>query len=300
MLELKVDEFLASLLSIVQPLAPIDLPLLDAHGAVLASDLHFGERLLLKEGSPIRSNVIGLAASLGLGHLKTRPQPRVVVLSAGPDLVEPGQRIRGSEEYEINSWQLTTLVREIGGVGFRVHSIPDDELELRSVIEDQLVRADLIVVAGEQHDDSFELISGALSSLGTITKVQLEINRSGKYNFGQIGPDKTPVITLPGDAISAYISMQLFVRPVIRTMLGSKEIFCPSIKVQLERDFNQTIEIKSYLLAQTSEDNRSAMVLPDQNDFATLAIANSLVAVNKSEKLKAGDYVTSVILPRIK
>ena len=113
------------------------------------------------------------------------------------------------------------MVREIGGVGYRVHSIPDNETELKDVVEDQLVRADLIVISGERHDDSFDLITRALSSIGEIKVVDLELANTGRFNFGAIGPDKTPVITLPGDPIAAYVAMQLFVRPMIRTMLGA-------------------------------------------------------------------------------
>lgn len=297
---MRVDEFLTALLSTVQPLAPLDLPLLDAHGATLAEDVFAGERLVLKSGSPIRSTTIGLAASIGRGHLPSRPQPRVVIISAGPDLIEPGNQITGSEEYETNSWQLTTIVREIGGVGFRVHSIPDDEEQLKDVVEDQLVRADLIVVSGERNDDSFDLITRALSQLGEVKVVDLELENSGRFNYGAIGPDKIPVITLPGDPIAAYVAMQLFVRPMIRTMLGAKEVYCPSVKARLEKDFNGSNVGRNYLLAQLSEDNSSVSIFNEQEDFVSLAAANSLVSVNVGDGLKAGDSVTTVILPRIK
>lgn len=297
---MRVDEFLTALLSTVQPLAPLDLPLLDAHGATLAEDIFAGERLVLKSGSPIRSTTIGLAASIGRGHLPSRPQPRVVIISAGPDLIEPGNPITGSEEYETNSWQLTTIVREIGGVGFRVHSIPDDEEQLKDVVEDQLVRADLIVISGERNDDSFDLITKALAQLGEVKVVDLELENSGRFNYGSIGPDKTPVITLPGDPISAYVAMQLFVRPMIRTMLGAKEVYCPSVKARLEKDFNGSNSGRNYLLALLSEDNSSVSIFNEQEDFVSLAASNSLVSVNAGDGLKAGDSVTTVILPRIK
>jgi molybdopterin biosynthesis enzyme len=297
---MRVDEFLSALLSIVQPLTPIDLPLLDAHGATLAEDIFAGERLVLKEGSPIRSTTIGMAASIGRGQLPTRPQPRVVIISAGPDLVEPGNSISGTQEFETNSWQLTTIVREIGGVGFRVHSIPDDEEELKDIVEDQLVRADLIVISGERHDDSFDLITKALNPLGEIKVVDLELENTGRFNFGTIGPDKTPVVTLPGDPITAYIAMQLFVRPMIRTMLGAREIFCPSVKARLTKDFSVNGGGRKYLLGQLSEDNSSVAIFTDQEDFASLALANSLVSVNEGDSLKAGSTLTTVILPRIK
>jgi molybdopterin biosynthesis enzyme len=297
---MRVDEFLTALLSIVEPLAPLDLPLLDAHGATLSEDIFAGERLVLKSGSPIRSTTIGLAASIGRGHLPTRPHPRVVIISAGPDLIEPGNPITGSEEYETNSWQLTTIVREIGGVAFRVHSIPDNEEELKDIVEDQLVRADLIVVSGERNDDSFDLITKSLNQLGEVKVVDLDLENTGRFNFGTIGPDKTPVVTLPGDPISAYIAMQLFVRPMIRTMIGAKEVFCPSVKAKLERDFVGEISGRRYLLGNLSDDNASVSIFTEQEDFVSLAAANSLVSVNPGDALKAGETLTTVILPRIK
>jgi len=297
---MRVDEFLTALLSVVRPLEAIELPLLDAHGATLSEDLFAAERLVLKAGTPIRSTTIGLAASLGLGQLPSRPQPRVVIISAGPDLIEPGNSISGSQEFETNSWQLTTMVREIGGVGYRVHSIPDNETELKDVVEDQLVRADLIVISGERHDDSFDLITRALSSIGDIKVVDLELANTGRFNFGVIGPDKTPVITLPGDPIAAYVAMQLFVRPMIRTMLGAREIYCPSVKAKLERDYQDNSESRNYLLAQISEDNSSVAIFTEQEDFVSLANANAMVSVNPGEKLRAGDSVVTVVLPRIK
>ncbi|MFM2103530.1 MAG: hypothetical protein RL740_617 [Actinomycetota bacterium] len=297
---MRTDEFLTALLSIVRPLDSIALPLLDAHGATLAEDIFSAERLVLKAGTPIRSTTIGLAASIGLGQLPARPQPRVVVISAGPDLIEPGNAISGTQEFETNSWQLTTIVREIGGVGFRVHSIPDDESQLKDVVEDQLVRADLIVISGERHDDSFDLITRAISQLGDVKIVDLELANSGRFNYGTIGPDQTPVITLPGDPIVAYIAMQLFVRPMIRTMLGAKEIYCPSLKAKLEKDYPNRSEMRSYLLATLSDDNKSVLILPEQEDFLSLASANAMVSASPSDGLKAGDSVLTVILPRIK
>lgn len=295
----KVDEFLTSLISICKPLESFDMPLLDAHGATLASDVYAGERLVLRAGARIRATQIGLAASIGLDHLPTRPHPRVVVLSAGPDLVEPGKSLTGDEEYETNSWLLTTAVRETGAIGYRVHSIPDDEEELQRVIEDQLVRADLIIISGERHDDSFDLITRTLSKLGEITTVDLAIEASGRHNFGTIGPDKTPVVTLPGDPISAYISFELFIRPMIRTLLGAATIHRPAVKAKLEKPVASNAGLRSYIRAILSEDGTSVMPLPSQDEQSTLSDANAFIALSESDSEKAtGQEVTVVVLER--
>ena len=293
----KVDEFLTSLISICKPLESFDMPLLDAHGATLASDVHAGERLVLRAGARIRATQIGLAASIGLDHLPTRPHPRVVVLSAGPDLVEPGKSLTGSEEYGTNSWLLTTAVRETGAIGYRVHSIPDDEEQLQRVIEDQLVRADLIIISGERQDDSFDLITRTLAKLGEITTVDLAIEASGRHNFGTIGPDKTPVVTLPGDPISAYISFELFIRPMIRTLLGAATIHRPAVKAKLEKPVASSAGLRSYIRAILSEDGASVMPLPSQDEQSTLSDANAFIALSESDIEKTiGQEVTVVVL----
>jgi len=296
----RVDEFLTSLLAICKPLDSFEMPLLDAHGGTLAADIYAGDRLVLREGIRIRSTQIGLAASIGRDHLPTRPHPRVVVLSAGPDLVEPGQPLKNaSDEYETNSWLLTTAVREVGAVAYRVHSIPDNEEQLQKVIEDQLVRADLIIISGERHDDSFDLITRTLSGLGEITTVDLAIEASGRHNFGTIGPDKTPVVTLPGDPISSYISFELFVRPMIRTMLGAATIHRPSVKAALEKPIGSNEGVRSYIRAVLAEDGKSVVPLENQDEQSTLSDANAFIAISESDtSLKTGDQVTVVVLER--
>jgi molybdopterin biosynthesis enzyme len=276
------------------------MPLLDAHGATLAADIYAGDRLVLREGTRIRSTQIGLAASIGRDHLPTRPHPRVVVLSAGPDLVEPGQALKNaSDEYETNSWLLTTAVREVGAVAYRVHSIPDNEEQLQKVIEDQLVRADLIIISGERHDDSFDLITRTLSGMGEITTVDLAIEASGRHNFGTVGPDKTPVVTLPGDPIAAYISFELFVRPMIRTMLGAATIHRPSVRAALEKPIASDEGVRSYIRAVLTEDGKSVVPLENQDEQSTLSDANAFIAVSESDiSLKTGDQVTVVVLER--
>ena len=295
----RVDEVLTSLLDLCRPLEPFDMPLLDAHDATLAEDIYAGERLVMKAGSRIRSTQIGLAASIGLDHLPTRPHPRVVVISAGPDLVEPGVPLQHDEEYETNSWLLTTAVREVGAVAYRVHSIPDDESQLQSVIEDQLVRADLIIISGERNDDSFDLITRTLEKIGEITTVEIAIESSGRHNYGVIGPDKTPVVTLPGDPISAYISFELLVRPMIRTMLGTANIHRPSIKAKLEKALTSSGGERSFVRAILSEDGKSVLPLASQDEQATLSDANSFIAVPEGEtNLPTGAEVTVVVLER--
>ena len=299
--QLGVDEFLALLLRLAAPLAALDMPLLDAHGATLSEDIYAGERLVLKGGTRIRSTQIGLAASIGLNHLPTLPHPRVVVISAGDDLVEPGQRLADlDDEFESNSWMLTTSVREAGATGFRVHTIAENHEQLKEIVEDQLVRADLLVISGESHDESFDLISAVLRELGDIHSVRPKMSESGLHNFGLIGPDRTPVITLPGDPIVAGIAAEIFVRPMIRKMLGAVNIYRNEVQAKLTSALVSPLGERSFIRATlTSQGGVSATPLPDQNNLTSLSEAQAFIIVSEDvTALKAGSLVDVMLLER--
>ena len=300
---IRVADLATELLALSKPLAAFDMPLLDSHGATLAEDVFQGDRIALRSGSRIRSTQIGLAASLGLDHLPTRPQPRVVIVSAGDDLVEPGKGSPNEgEEYEVNSWLLTTAVKEAGAVGYRVTTIPETPDALKDVVEDQLVRADLIVICGESHDESFDLIFGVLNRLGEVKSVTPNIEGSGRHAFGTIGPDKTPVVALPGDPISAYISTELFIRPMIRNMMGLYDIHRPITKATLTNDVASDAGKHAFIRATLSTDNpsrRLVTALENQGDLIGLSDATGLIVMNEERTTyKAGEEVDVLLLER--
>jgi molybdopterin biosynthesis enzyme len=135
--------------------------------------------------------------------------------------------------------------------------------------------------------------------MGEITTVDLAIEMSGRHNFGLIGPDKTPVVTLPGDPIASYISFELFVRPMIRTMLGAATIHRPSVKAKLERAIESSKGMRSYIRASLSENGKSVLPLDHQEEISSLSDANAFIAVGEKEThFKAGDEVTVVVLER--
>ena len=292
-----VEALQEQLLNLSKPLAALDLPLLDAHGATLASDLLVDEIPVIRSGQLIDSTQIALAASLGLDRLPCRPHPRVVIISAGDDLVEPGSKLADAEdEFESNSWFLTTFAREVGAHAFRVHTIPETAEQLKLVIEDQLVRADLIVISGESKDDSFDLITSVISTLGEIKIVTPNLAESSKHSFGLIGPDKTPVVVLPGDLISNFLSAELFIGPMIKKMLTGVNKESQSKKVKLTKSITSPSGKVSYIRGDLNADGQVSPLV-DQESLITLSKANCLIRIGeKEEKLNSGDLVNIVKL----
>lgn len=292
-----VEALQEQLLNLSKPLAALDLPLLDAHGATLASDLLVDEIPVIRSGQLIDSTQIALAASLGLDRLPCRPHPRVVIISAGDDLVEPGSKLADAEdEFESNSWFLTTFAREVGAHAFRVHTIPETAEQLKLVIEDQLVRADLIVISGESKDESFDLITSVISTLGEIKIVTPNLAESSKHSFGLIGPDKTPVVVLPGDPISNFLSAELFIGPMIKKMLTGVNKESQSKKVKLTKSITSPSGKVSYIRGDLNADGQVSPLV-DQESLITLSKANCLIRIGeKEEKLNSGDLVNIVKL----
>ena len=294
---LSVAQMYERLLELATPLAALDLPLLDAHGATMASDLLLDEKVAIKSGTKINSTQIALAASLGLDRLPCRPHPRVVIISAGDDLVEPGSKLADEDdEFESNSWFLTTLMKETGAHAFRVHTIPETSDELKLIVEDQLVRADLIVISGESGDESFELINSVLSQLGQMTTIIPNLAESGKHNYGVIGPDKTPIVTLPGDPIGNFLSAEIFIRPMVLKMLAMSEINRATKKLKLNKDINPVQEKANYIRGKINSDG-SVEPLENQELISTLSIADCLITLGeKDKKLSAGDSVNVIMI----
>ena len=183
------------------------------------SDVRVGEALL-SAGVTLGPGQLGLLAAIGRGRVKVAPRPRVVVISTGSELTEPGQALGPGGIYESNSFLLAAAAREAGAVVSRVGFVHDDEDSVLAMITDQLSRADLIVTSGGVSAGAYDVVKAVLSRLGTIEFGPVKMNPGKPQGFGTIGEDRTPIFTLPGNPVSSYVSFELFVRPAIRTMMG--------------------------------------------------------------------------------
>lgn len=187
------------------------------------SDVATGQ-LLLTAGTEIGSAQIGMLAAIGVSRVEVHPKPRVVVISTGSELVEPGQPLGPGQIYESNSYMLAAAAREAGAVAYRIGMVHDDEELVLSTIEEQTSRADLIVTSGGVSAGAYDVVKGVLSRLGTVEFGGIKMNPGKPQGFGFIGGeafgDGVPIFTLPGNPVSSYVSFEVFVRPAIRRLRG--------------------------------------------------------------------------------
>ena len=182
-------------------------------------DTKAGE-ILVNRGTRLTARHIATLAAAGIYRVNAHPRPRVVVLSTGSELVAPGNPLGSAKIYDANSFALSALVRSAGAVAYRVGIVPDEPSELMAVLEDQLVRADLVLTSGGVSVGAYDVVKQVLSRLGTVAFYSVAMQPGKPQGYGTIGEDHTPIFTLPGNPVSAFVSFEVIIRPVLRKMLG--------------------------------------------------------------------------------
>src|SRR5439155_19877198 len=195
------------------------------HGAPEAGThlRHAGEDIAagvvaLAAGTALGAAQLGLAAAVGVGTVRVRRRPRVLVLSTGSELVEPGEPLEPGQIYESNSALLTAAVAEAGGEARRLHFVPDDVDQFLTTVRAELAGADLLVTSGGVSAGAYEVVKDAFRELGTVEFVKVGMQPGGPQGAGTV--DGVPVITLPGNPVSSFVSFEVFVRPALRRALG--------------------------------------------------------------------------------
>ena len=207
---------------LVQVTEPVSM---GANIRLAGEDVLLGD-VVMYPGTYLTARQLSLLASVGKGS--------VVVLSTGSELVEPGTELRKGLITDSNSYLLVAAAQEAGAVAFRVPPVIDDEGVFMSTLEDQLHFADLIITSGGVSMGAYDTVKAVLSKLGTVTFAKVAMNPGMPQGYGRIGPSDTPIITLPGNPVSAYVSFETFVRPVIRTMQGRQDIYRPYVQAVCE------------------------------------------------------------------
>jgi molybdopterin molybdotransferase len=245
-------------------------------------DVKVGD-LVLDVGTRLGPGQLGLLAAVGRDRVKVRPRPRVVILSTGTELVEPGQPVGSGQIHESNSYILTTAAREAGAIAFRVGIVKDDPRLLLDTIEDQLIRADLVMTSGGVSVGAYDVVKEVLSRLGTVTFEQIAMQPGKPQGFGTVGPDSTPIITLPGNPVSAFVSFEVFVRPMIRRMLGVETLARPVVSAKCVGGLKSPAGRRQYARGWLDVEDGRYVVTPvggqGSHLVGDLAHSNSLIVV---------------------
>ena len=259
--------------------------------------------LVVPGGTRLGPAQLALLAAVGRARVLVRPRPRVVVMSTGSELVEPGEPIAGGKIPDSNSFMLAAAATASGCTSYRVGFVPDEPKQLITTIEDQLIRADLVITTGGVSVGAYDVVKEALSRMGAVTFEKVAMQPGMPQGFGRIGPDKTPIFTLPGNPVSAFVSFEMFVRPVLRRMQALEPLHRPTVRAVLRDSVQSPAGKRQFLRGDLGvEDGRYVVKTvggPGSHLLAGLAKANCLIVIpDESTHVAAGDAVTVMMLER--
>ncbi|MDQ0601087.1 molybdopterin molybdotransferase [Streptomyces canus] len=276
-----------------------------AHVRAKGSDVKAGDRAL-EAGTVLGPPQIALLAAIGRGTVRVRPRPRVVVMSTGSELVQPDEQLGNGQIYDSNSFALTAAARDAGAIAYRVGAVADDAETLRDTIEDQLVRADLMVTTGGVSVGAYDVVKEALSSVGDEDEAgsgidfrKLAMQPGKPQGFGSIGPDHTPLLALPGNPVSSYVSFELFVRPAIRALMGLEDVHRPRVTAKLTagKALTSPKGRRQFLRGTYSDGTVTPVGGAGSHLVAALAHADALIVVPEDvESVEPGTEVEVVLL----
>jgi molybdopterin molybdotransferase len=256
-------------------------------------------QVLVTAGTRLRPMHIAVIAAAGRGSVLVRPRPRVVVMSTGNELAEPGTPVVAGRIWDSNSFMLAAAAREAGCLAYRRVALPDHPDGVLPAIEDQLARADLMITTGGvsmggEHD----VVKAALQKLGTIAFRKVAMQPGMPQGFGTI--TGVPIFTLPGNPVSAYVSFQVFARPAIGALQDYDGLGLEKITAELTGPLRSPAGRRSFLRGVL--DRTRGLVAPltgqGSHQVATLGQANALVIVpERVVRMSEGDTAEVLVLP---
>jgi molybdopterin molybdotransferase len=255
---------------------------------------------LLPAGTRLGPAQIALLAASGHGSALVRAAPRVAVVGTGNELSEPGSPLPPGRIWDSNSYMLAAAVRQAGGVAAR-HRIGDDPHEVLAFIEEQSAVADLLITSGGvsmggEHD----VVKAALSGHAAVTFRKVAMQPGMPQGTGVVGRGRTPILTLPGNPVSAFVSFCLFGRPALDALLGLPPGELPRARAALTARVGSPDGKRSYLRGVL--DARAGTVTPltgqSSHQLGALALANALIVVPEPVvSMEAGEVADVMSLP---
>ena len=274
----------------VQIRASIDLGSCIRHEG---EDVKAGD-LVLGKGTFIGPRQIALIAAVGHGSISVVPKPRVAVLATGSELVEPGTELKFGLISDSNSFLITAAANDSGADAYRLPPAQDDEDKLIHILEDQVHRADLIVTTGGVSMGAYDPVKAAFLKLGTAEFHKVAMQPGMPQGFGSVGDLAIPIITLPGNPVSAYISFETFIRPAIRKMRGLGTLQRPLQSATIRGELNSPVDKVQFARARFIEGGQVEPVGTGQGSHVLggLAQADALIVIPMGvDRIASGDEV---------
>ncbi|SPM35247.1 Molybdopterin biosynthesis enzyme, partial [Mycobacterium rhizamassiliense] len=260
----------------------------------------------VRSGTIIGAAQVGLLAAVGRERVLVHPRPRVSIMAIGGELVDISRTPGNGQVYDVNSYALAAAARDAGAEVNRIGIVPSNPQEFGEIVQGQINRAEVVVIAGGVGGAAAEAVRGVLSELGEMEVVRVGMHPGSVQGFGQLGRDGVPTFLLPANPVSALVVFEVMVRPLIRLSLGKRQPLRRIVQARTLSPITSVVGRKGYLRGQLMRDQDSGEYLvqalggapgASSHLLATLAEANCLVVVpSGAEQIRTGEIVDVAFL----
>jgi len=257
--------------------------------------------LVLEPGRPIGPAEIGLLATLGRTHVTVGRRPRVAVLSTGNELADLGTEPTPAQIPNSNTYSLMAQITEAGGLPLNLGVAPDR----LDTIAERITRgqeADVLVTSAGVSVGDLDLVREALVNAGAELHLWKVDMRPGKpITFGSLAG--RPVFGLPGNPVSAMVTFELFVRPMLLAMQGRRATSRPRVKAKVVAPIVNRGSRRGYLrVTLEPKDGRwKARLTGDQGSgiLRSMVLGDGLAVLPGDTTVTTGEEVEVIVLREV-
>jgi putative molybdopterin biosynthesis protein len=286
----------------VQPLGDDEVEIKQAvaawqHVRPLGEDIVATE-LVLPAGRLLSPVDLGVIAASGSTHVAVRRRPRVAILPTGSELVPPGADLEPGDIVEFNSIMLAAQVQEWGGDATRLPPAPDHFDLIKARVAEALDTHDVVVVNAGSSAGSEDYTAGVVEDLGELVAHGVAIRPGHPVVLGVCRGK--PVLGIPGYPVSAALTAELFLKPLVSRLLGLSLPLRPRLTATMTRKVLSPIGEDEYLRVKLGKVGDRVVATPLQRGagvITSLVRADGLVRLPQhSEGVHAGATIEAELL----
>lgn len=209
-----------------------------ANVRLAGEDLREGEELL-PAGFALTPAALGILASVGLAQAPVRPRVRVAILTTGDELVDASSKPGPGQIRDSNVQTMCGQAATFGAVPVPIPRVPDTREAVTAALTRARAEADVIVTNGGISVGDYDFVKAVLGGFGA-REVFWKVKQKPGGPLGFWLWDGTPVFGIPGNTVAAMVSMEEYVRPALRKMMGHAKLLRPEAKATFEGAFRKS------------------------------------------------------------
>lgn len=263
-------------------------------------DIKKGDRVFTK-GYKVTPAAIGVLASLGINKVSIFKSPLIGVISTGSELIDINQEITFGKVRDSNSFSLCAQIAETGSRYLRYGIIEDDKEKLHSAIKKAVSECEIVLISGGVSVGDYDYIKEILEDLKS-KEIFWSVNQKpGKPLAFHILENKL-IFGLPGNPVSAMVCFEIYIRPLIRKMMGFRDIFRKIIDVKLSHDINNKSGRTEFVRVVLGKDKNGHFVATKTGSqgsgiLTSMSKADGLIVIDSDKGgLKEGEISRALLI----